>query len=226
MNIGNASGFFVFGVAMWLLPNIAPDLFPRSGMDGSSARAMWIQVMAVVHATIGLSYLLLPLFAALARWVAAEPAIQGIWRQQPVPADAQPIDLAAADAALSQQRALFAAHRLESDGMVTLRGKHAPLWRALKVAFLDEERFMHFLERLRFLAHGHRDRAHADGPAPVVLGHDAEHALIHLIQASGVNFQQLERRSRDWLGNVTAGAFLREVADEVDEVVGDARRAA
>src|SRR5678815_6109437 len=65
MNIGNASGFFVFGVAMWLLPNIAPDLFPRSGMDGSSARAMWIQVMAVVHATIGLSYLLLPLFAAL-----------------------------------------------------------------------------------------------------------------------------------------------------------------
>jgi hypothetical protein len=227
MNTGNACGFFIFGTMMWLLPNVAPELFARSGLDGTSARAMWIQVMAVVQVTIGLGFLLhLEVWPRVMRWLAAEPAMEPVWARQPVPAGAVRVDLHAAEAAFSEQSALLAARRLEPDGVVTLRGKHATLWSALKVAFLDEERFVHFLERFRLLSHRNRYRAHANGPAPIVFGHNAEHALVHLIQSRGVDFQKLERRSRNWLGNVSAGAFLREVADEVDEVVGNARGAA
>lgn len=222
MNSSNASGFVLFGLAMGLFPAIAPDLFPRNGIDGSSARALWMHTMGVVQVAIGLFFIMregvLPWFA---RWLERAPAAQPDWRQQPVPANAVPVV-----AAGLQQSALFAARGLESDGVVTLRGKHAALWRALKVALLDEERLVHFLQRFRLLAHRDRNRAHAHGAAPVIVGHDAEHTLIHLIQAHGIDLEQLERRSRDWLGNVSAGAFLREVPDEVDEVVGNARRAA
>jgi hypothetical protein len=223
MNSSNASGFVLFGLAMGLLPAIAPDLFPRNGIDGSSARALWAQTMGVVQVAIGVFYLVREGFLPwLAQWLERSPA-QPDWRQQPVPANAVPV---AAGAAGLQQGALFAARGLEADGVVTLRGKHAALWRALKVALLDEERLVHFLQRFRLLAHRDRNRAHAHGPAPVIVGHDAEHALIHLIQAHGIDLEQLERRSRDWLGNVSAGAFLSEIPDEVDEVVGNARRAA
>jgi hypothetical protein len=225
MNTGNASGFVLFGLAMWFLPTLAPDLFPPTALDGSSGRAMWIQVMSVVQLCIGLGFLLhLEVWPRFARWLAAEPAEEPVWGQDPVPSNALSVE--AVEAAFSQQRALFAAGGLQANGDVTLRGKNAALWRALKVAFLDEERFMYFLERLRLLAHRDRNGAHADRSTPVVLGHDAEHALVHLIQTRGIDFKELERRSRNWLGNVTARAFLREVADEVDEVVGDARRAA
>ena len=212
---------------MWFLPNLAPDLFARSSVDGSSARELWVQVMALVHLAIGSTFIFqLSVWPRMTRWLAAVPALRPVWTQDPVPANALSLHAAVADVALSKQRALFAARRLEADGMIPFRGKNSTLWSTLKVAFLDEKRFVHFLERLRLLAHRHRNGAHAYGAAPVVVGHDAEHALIHLIQARGIDFQKLERRSRNWLGNVTAGAFLREVADEVDEVVGNARRAA
>ena len=227
MNTGNAAGFLLFGLVMWALPDLAPDLFPRSGMDGSSAREMWIQVMGVVHLSVGAGFLLqLQGWPRLARWLAAEPALAPVWGRDPVPVHAVPVDLDLAEVAFSEQRALIAGRRLEPDGVVALRGKNATLWSALKVAFLDEKRFVHFLERFRLLAHRHGNGAHAHGPAPIIFGHDAEHALVHLIQSRGIDFQQLERRSRNWLGDVTAGAFLREVADEVDEVVGNARGAA
>ena len=227
MSTGNASGFLLFGLAMGLFPNLAPDLFPPNGLDGSSARAMWIQVMAIVQVTIGLGFLLqLEVWPRLLRWLTTEPAVQPLWGREPVPANAVPVEGIALGGTELEQGALVAARGLESNRMVSLRRKHAALWRALKVAFLDEERFVNFLERLRLLAHRHRDGAHAHRTAPVVLGHDAEHALVHLIQSRGIDLQQLESRSRNWLGDVTARSFLREVADEVDEVVGNARRAA
>ena len=110
--------------------------------------------------------------------------------------------------------------------MVALGGQHPALGGALQVAFLNEKRFMDLFERLGLLAHGHRDRAHADGPAPVVLGHDAEHAFIHLVEAGRIDFEQLEGAGGDGLGDVALGAFEGVVADEIDQVVRDARRAA
>jgi len=53
MNIGNAFAFFLSGVVMWCLPNLAPGWFAATGIDGSSARALWLQVMGVVHLVVG-----------------------------------------------------------------------------------------------------------------------------------------------------------------------------
>ena len=227
MNTGNAFGFVLFGATMWFLPTVAPEMFPRNSLDGSSARALWLQVMGLVQVAMGAAFVLqMEIWPRVSRWLSTAPAMEPVWSHEPVPANAVALDLGAAEVALSEQRALFAARRLEPDGLVSLRGKHATLWSALKIAFLDQERFVHFLERFRLLSYRHRNGAHAHRPAPVVFGHNAEHALVHLIQSRGINLQQLERRSRNWLGNVSAGAFLREVADEVDEVVGNARGAA
>jgi len=227
MNTANAFGFLLLGLVMWLLPVVAPGMFPQVGIDGSSARSLWIQTMAGVHVALGAGFLARNIVLPEIRyWLRSAPVAEPVWRNEPVPAEALAIDVAAAEAALSEQGALIAARSLEADGVITLRGKHAALWRALKVAFLDQERFVHFLERLRLLAHRHRDRAHAHWAAPVIFGHDPEHALVHLIETSGIDLQQLERGGRHWLRNMTSGTFLREVADEIDQVVGDARRAA
>jgi hypothetical protein len=227
MNIGNASCFLLSGVMMGLLPSLAPDLFPRSGLDGSSARAMWIQLMGMVNATLGVVFIgrqsILPWFE---RWLASEPAAQPVWHHAPVPANATPIELAVAQT-ISAQPALFELDGLEPEmAAVTLRGRQAALWNSLKDAFIDEERFTHFLERFRLLALRYRDRGPIDSDAPVAFGNEAEHAFVNLIQASGINLDLLERRSRNWLGKVTAGSFLREAAEEMSQVLGDARRAA
>jgi len=58
MNKGNASGFLLFGAVMWMLPAVAPEMFPRNGLDGSSTRALWMQVMSVVHLAVGVGLLM------------------------------------------------------------------------------------------------------------------------------------------------------------------------
>jgi hypothetical protein len=229
MTKGNALVFVFFGLVMWLLPTFVPSWFPANGIDGFSTRALWTQAMAVVQGGIGFAFLTRHTFIpALDRWM-IEPAPLRVagWEQAAVPANAVPVvDLAAAEAELLQQRTLLAARRLESNGLVALRRQHAALWRALKVALLDEKRFVHFLERLRLFAHRHGDRAHADGSAAVVLGHHAKHAFVHLVEASGIDFEQLKRSAGDSLGDAALGSFLREITHEIDQVVGDARRAA
>src|ERR1043166_1891116 len=143
MNTGNALGFLGFGAIMGLLPAVAPSWFPATGIDGSSARALWLQMMGVVQATMGLFFLVrLQLIPAAIRWLASELRPAAVLTNAPVPANAAsvtPFPLSAA-LARSEQRTLLAGERLETNGAVTLRGKHAALWRALKVALLNEER--------------------------------------------------------------------------------------
>jgi hypothetical protein len=62
MNTGNALGFLFFAAAMKLLPAFAPGWFPPTGLDGSNARALWLEVMALVQAGCGASFL-------FSRWV-------------------------------------------------------------------------------------------------------------------------------------------------------------
>ena len=221
MNNANALGFVLFGLVMWLLPQLAPQWFPAGALDGSSTRALWTQTMAVVQGAVGCAFLIRHGFVpVLSRWlVLAQSATAA-----PLVATAAGREEVGAEP--SEQGALIAARALEADGVVTLRRQHAPLRRALKVAFLNEERLVHFLERLRLLAHRHRDRAHAHGAAPVIFRHHAKHALVHLIQAGRIDFEQLKRRAGHLLRDPAFGPLLREVADEVDQVVGNARRAA
>jgi hypothetical protein len=62
MNTGNSLGFLLFAVTMGSLPALAPGWFPPSGVDGSSGRALWLELMALVQAGWSTSYL-------VSRWV-------------------------------------------------------------------------------------------------------------------------------------------------------------
>lgn len=234
MNTGNACGFFLLGLAMWMLPVWAPEYFPANGLDGSSTRALWLQTVGVVQALIGVWFIAsLGLVPAIARWLANAPALQPRWKNAPVPANAAPVaaftageELAAGVALLKQGSLVSTAGGFEADRVVPFRREDSALGRSLEVALLDEKRFVHFLKRLRLLAHRDGNRAHAHGAAPIVLGHDAQHALVHFIKSGRVDFEQLKRGGRNGLRNLTSGAFLRKIANEIDEVVGDTRRAA
>jgi hypothetical protein len=57
MNTGNALGFFSFGVVMWIVPFLAPSLFTHLAIDGSSSRALWMQVMGTVQVFLGGAFL-------------------------------------------------------------------------------------------------------------------------------------------------------------------------
>lgn len=127
---------------------------------------------------------------------------------------------------LEKCRLVGAGEGVQADGGVAFRSEDATFAGALKIAFLDQERFVHFFEGLGLFAHGDGDGADADGAAAVVFGHDAEHAFVHFVEAGGVDFEELERGGGDGLGDTTVGALLGVVADEVDEIVGDAWGAA
>lgn len=80
MNTGNAFAFCLSGLGMWVLPQVAPEFFARHAIDGSSTRALWLQVMACVHVAVGAVYLfrsgLLPWLAAgFSRATTARPAL-------------------------------------------------------------------------------------------------------------------------------------------------------
>lgn len=53
MNIRNAWGFLSFGLVMSLLPLLRPAWFPSTGIDGTSARALWLQLMGAVQTLLG-----------------------------------------------------------------------------------------------------------------------------------------------------------------------------
>jgi hypothetical protein len=74
MNNRNAWGFVSFGFVMGLLPLLAPAWFPPTGIDGTSARAVWLEVMGGVQLVLGgLRVLWHALVPAFIRWLAFTP---------------------------------------------------------------------------------------------------------------------------------------------------------
>jgi hypothetical protein len=53
MNFSNATTFLVVGITMNLLPRFAPALCPLNGMDGTSARELWLHLMGAIQCGIG-----------------------------------------------------------------------------------------------------------------------------------------------------------------------------
>ena len=53
MKLGNSVGFILFGLLMVFLPLLDPGLCPRTGLDGTSSRALWLDFMGTVQAGIG-----------------------------------------------------------------------------------------------------------------------------------------------------------------------------
>ena len=75
MNRGSYVTFVVLGLLMTLAPRHFPDFFPASGIDGSSARALWLEVMGGINMALGLAYAVMEAAAYLgSRRGAPEPS--------------------------------------------------------------------------------------------------------------------------------------------------------
>jgi hypothetical protein len=57
MNTTNAFSFFIFGLTLALLPAVAPGGFPLNGLDGTSARALWLEIVGSAQVAIGAVWL-------------------------------------------------------------------------------------------------------------------------------------------------------------------------
>jgi len=58
MNAANAVAFFILGSFMEILPAAFPAWFPRTGFDGTSARALWLQLMGCIEAGVAVAFCL------------------------------------------------------------------------------------------------------------------------------------------------------------------------
>jgi len=56
MNSANATIFLVMGSIMEVLPDAFPGWFPRTGLDGTSARSLWLHLMGFVETGIAASF--------------------------------------------------------------------------------------------------------------------------------------------------------------------------
>jgi hypothetical protein len=69
MNSRNALIFVALGAAMRLLPQVAPQWFPATAFDGTSAAALWMMAMGTVQGVLGGWYLIRwHLVGELRRW--------------------------------------------------------------------------------------------------------------------------------------------------------------
>jgi hypothetical protein len=73
MNLPHALGFFVLGLAMMVLPELAPALAPANGAFGD-ASSLWLEVMGGVIFLIGSGYTAKELAAALPKAPATQEA--------------------------------------------------------------------------------------------------------------------------------------------------------
>src|SRR5205814_3777542 len=76
------------------------------------------------------------------------------------------------------------------------------------------------------LADRGRDRVDADRPAVELVDDRLEHLAVDLVQAELVDLEQAERGPRDVERDLALGAHLGEVADPLEDAVGDPGRPA
>lgn len=74
MKLINSLGFLFIGSAMFLLPQIAPNLCPLDS-HGLSARATWLHLMGFFQFGIGASFMVRKAGAELAAWLERWPEL-------------------------------------------------------------------------------------------------------------------------------------------------------
>jgi hypothetical protein len=117
MNRANAVGFLFCGIAMWMSPVVLPALFRHMAIDGVSTRALWTQLMGLVHCIIGSGYLLrqwLVMALERARNLADlhEGVVTGDWQPDAVPSNLVLVDISAREVAHNAR--LLAMHSLSA----------------------------------------------------------------------------------------------------------------
>ncbi len=122
MNCANALIMITLGAAMLAAPHVAADWFPRTGIDGSSTRALWMGVVGA--AQCGLALVWLARGSVARAWERVQTALPAA-RPAPAVADAETLPLPAfARPAIAASPA----------GSVTLNGEYAELWQAFHTA--------------------------------------------------------------------------------------------
>lgn len=111
MKLNHAFGFLLLGTVFGLLPRFAPGWCPVTGVDGTSARELWLQLMGAVQIGVALAHIgrrswctgaSFLAYAAQLPLAAAENELAGERGSQrrPAPVEAFPAGL------LEQQRAV------------------------------------------------------------------------------------------------------------------------
>lgn len=153
MNSANALSFLTLGIAMWALPVVFPGWFPATALDGSSTRALWLEVMGLVQAGLGAWYLLSQYAPAFRRATSAQPdAERG--RDAVAALAAREADYATP---LAEPRGF--APTPEPVGSITLQGEHAELWRAINQALRADGHVRQLAARLTSLVQADRTTA-------------------------------------------------------------------
>ncbi|HVU35879.1 MAG TPA: hypothetical protein VHE61_20735 [Opitutaceae bacterium] len=194
MNNGNALGFVVFGAVMWLLPIAAPGWFPHGAVDGTSARAIWIELMGTVELVLGLSFLVhrwcVP---AVQRWISLGEArgalATGDWQSAGFSPNLLAVD------ATAFEPAFVPAAGLAEVGSVTLRGEQAALWLAISRALPDDGNVTEFIAHARAA-----ERTRSARPHPIAAAafrHYPQHSFVHLVHPDVVDLGGLPGRLRD-----------------------------
>jgi hypothetical protein len=76
MNSLNAFAFTALGMVMRVLPLAFPALFPRTGADEASTRALWMAFMGALQVGLGLAYLARAhAVPVLVRLISAAPSV-------------------------------------------------------------------------------------------------------------------------------------------------------
>ncbi|CDN43722.1 hypothetical protein BN871_DJ_00040 [Paenibacillus sp. P22] len=104
------------------------------------------------------------------------------------------------------------------------RSDDTPSRSPLQEADLHEIRLVHILDRLAFLADRRCDRVQAYGAAAIVGDHRLQHLVVDPVESERIHRDQRQRLLGELVRNDAVAADLREIANPLEEPVGDPRR--
>jgi hypothetical protein len=73
MNLNHAFGFLLVGTVFGLLPRFAPGWCPATGVDGTSAREIWLQLMSALLIGVAVSHIARRMLSVLGSLLAYDP---------------------------------------------------------------------------------------------------------------------------------------------------------
>lgn len=108
MNFRHAIGFMIVGAALGSLPQLAPEWCPATGVDGSSTRALWLQIMSYLQLGLAGCYFLRRAGSALAAALVYSPS--SAKTAVSIPAMAQPVPATRLQPAWARRRSTARLH--------------------------------------------------------------------------------------------------------------------
>lgn len=89
MNFKHAIGFMVVGALFGSIPNFAPGWCPLNGVDGSSTRGLWLEVMSTLQIGIAMTYFAARILASIGALLESAPTMMEAEVELPVAIEPQ-----------------------------------------------------------------------------------------------------------------------------------------